>query len=334
MIRRFRVWASAALLAPTLTVHAAPLTIYAAMGYDQAVVSAFTHATGIPVNLVHLSTGPLLARVQAEGSRPQWDMVWFDGELAMRAFADRRMLRCGATPHVNYTIAGRALVPADHCYAPVAATYAATMLVDAAQLPAAAWPRTWDDLAAPRLRGRVGMNNPAISGPTFPFVAGMLQQRGDAAGEAYFTALKHNGLRVFPTNSVTLRALQYHQIAVAVVQSSAALGFARGRPNLHLVMPAPCTALASDIGIGAQVQGKTLDDARRFEAFLLSPAGQHALQSGDPDADSNAQPLIAGVAAPAAVATLHPTGVQHLDPARWGVRESALDAWFTDHVVR
>ena len=325
-------------LAATLLIGAAvparaDITVYAALGYDQAVVDAFTRATGIPVRLVHLSTGPLLARVQAEGARPQWDVLWFDGELAMRAFADRRMLRCDAGAGVTYTGAGRALMPADHCYAPVTATYAATMLVDASQLPPAAWPRSWDDLAAPRLRGRVGMNNPAISGPTFPFVAGMLQQRGDAGGEAYFTALKHNGLRVYPTNSVTLRALQYHQIAVAVVQSSAALGFARSRPNLRIVAPAPCTSLASDIAIGAQVQGKARDEARKFEAFVLSPAGQHALLAGDADADSNAQPLIAGVVPPASLAALHPATVQHLDPARWGVRESSVDAWFTDHVV-
>lgn len=50
------------------------ITVYAAIGYDQKVVDAFTKATGIPVKLVDLSTGPLIARVQAEKQNPQWDV--------------------------------------------------------------------------------------------------------------------------------------------------------------------------------------------------------------------------------------------------------------------
>lgn len=48
------------------------LTLYSSVGYAKDVAEAFTKSTGIPVKLVNLSTGPLLARVQAEKQNPQW----------------------------------------------------------------------------------------------------------------------------------------------------------------------------------------------------------------------------------------------------------------------
>ncbi len=313
------------------TARARPLTVYAAFGYDRAVAQAFTRSTGIAVDLVHLSTGPLQARVQAEGRRPQWDVLWFDGDMPMRNMASQHLLACGWMPGVAYDASGRALLPADRCYLPVGLTYAGTLLVNTRRLPDA--PRTWADLDRSALRGKVGMNNPAISGPTFPFVAGMLQHDGMQAGQAWFEALKANGLKVYPTNSVTLRALQYGQIDVAVVQSSAALGFAQREPDLRIVAPDPVAELPSDVAIGAQVRGAELQQARRFVEFLLSPAGQRAMQHGDPSADSNYQPLIRGVAPLPALARLHVSDAQRLDPTVWGAREASIDLWFSSHIL-
>ncbi|MDE2604887.1 MAG: extracellular solute-binding protein [Burkholderiales bacterium] len=323
-----------ALCSAASAAQAQSLTVYGAMGYDEAVVHAFTQATGIAVKLVHLSTGPLLARVQAEGSRPQWDVLWFDGNMGMRVIASRHLLDCGWTPAVDYTAQGEALLPADRCYLPVGMTYADALLVNTARLAPAARPQSWGDLERPALRGRVGMNNPAISGPAFPMVAGVLQAMGDTAGQSYFSRLKANGLRVYPTNSVTLRALQFGQIDVAVVQSSAAVGFASKNPALRVVLPQPATALPSNLAIGVHAVGANRDAARRFVAFVLSPAGQAALQQGDAEADSNYMPLVAGVKPTAAAAALPAVQVQRLDPTQWGPREAAVDAWFTAHVVR
>jgi iron(III) transport system substrate-binding protein len=313
------------------TAQARPLTVYAAFGYDRAVAQAFTRSTGIAVDLVHLSTGPLQARVQAEGRRPQWDVLWFDGDMPMRNMASQHLLACGWMPEVAYDATGRSLVPVDRCYLPVGLTYAGTLLVNTHRLPDA--PRTWAELTRPALRGKVGMNNPAISGPTFPFVAGILQHDGMRAGQAWFEALKANGLKVYPTNSVTLRALQYGQIDVAVVQSSAALGFAQREPQLRILTPDPMAELPSDIAIGAQVRGTELQQARRFVEFVLSPAGQRAMQHGDPSADSNYQPLIRGVAPLPALARLKVGHAQRLDPAAWGAREASVDLWFSSHVL-
>lgn len=69
--------------------------LYSAIGYAQPVVEAFTKATGIQVKIVGLSTGPFIAKVQAEKQNPQWNLVWFDGAEAMRALANRGFLAKG-----------------------------------------------------------------------------------------------------------------------------------------------------------------------------------------------------------------------------------------------
>ncbi len=313
---------------------AATLTVYGAMGYDQHVAQAFTQATGIPVNLIHLSTGPLLARVQAESGNPQWDVLWLDGNQAMQTFATQGLLQCGWTPVVRYTALGRQLVPPNHCWQPVGVTYAGVVLYNPKTIAQADWPRTWADLARPALRGKVGMDNPAISGPTYPLVAGLLQHLGDKPGKAYFERLKANGLKVFPTNSVTLRALQYGQIAAAMVQSSAAIGFLHEMPVLHIATPAPATVLPSDLAIGKQVSGTLQQQARRFVQWVLSPAGQAAMQQGDPDADSNYRPLIDGTAALPGLKLLGTVQPLVLDPAQWGSQEPQVIDWFTAHIAR
>jgi len=330
-----RLLACAALCGAALsTAHATTLTVYGAMGYDQHVAQAFTKATGIPVNLIHLSTGPLLARVQAEARNPQWDVLWLDGNQAMQTFASEKLLQCGWAPTVRYTALGQQLVSPGHCWQPVGVTYAGVILYNPKAIAEADWPTGWNDLAKPALRGKVGMDNPAISGPTYPLVAGLLQHLGDAPGKAYFERLKANGLRVFPTNSVTLRALQYGQIDAAVVQSSAAIGFLHEMPGLRIATPAPATVLPSDLAIGKHATGTLQQQARRFVQWVLSPAGQAAMQQGDPDADSNYEPLLDGTAALPSLKQLGSVQPLVLDPAVWGPKEPQVIDWFTAHIAR
>ena len=55
-------------------------------------------------------------------------------------------------------------------------------------------PTTWQALLSSKWKGQVGMNDPSQSGPTYPFIAGMMNYLGGVSqGEAFFTKLKTNG---------------------------------------------------------------------------------------------------------------------------------------------
>ncbi|MDX6315287.1 MAG: iron(III) transport system substrate-binding protein, partial [Streptomyces sp.] len=171
------------------------LVVYSAQGYDQAVVDAFQKATGVPTKLVDDSTGPLLAKVAAEKSNPQWGVLWTDGDEGFAALDQQGQLLKGYEPGVKFNAAGQAAVPKDQSYIPTGVTMAGTVVYDSSKTPTP--PTSWQDLLTPAWKGKVGMNNPAVSGPTFPFVAGMMNLLGgEAQGKDFYSKLKANGLHV------------------------------------------------------------------------------------------------------------------------------------------
>ncbi len=230
---------------------ATTLIVYSAQGYDAPVTKAFSQATGIPVKLVDDSTGPLLTKVAAEKNNPQWGLLWVDGDTAFAAL-DKQGQLLPYTPAATLNTAGQSLVPSDHSYVPVSTTVMAALIYNAARVTAI--PATYQDLLGPQYTGKVGMNDPSQSGPTFPFIAGLMNQLGGqsggvAAGESYLKKLKANGLHVFPTNGDTLHALETGQIDYGLIQSSAATGEVTKAPtsasfNAKVDLPAGINAAA------------------------------------------------------------------------------------------
>ena len=315
-----------------------PLVVYSAQGYDSVVTKAFQAATGIPVKLDDDSTGPLLTKVAAERNNPQWGLLWVDGATAFAALDKQGQLLDYASPTALTTV-GQSLVPSDHSYVPISTTVMAALIYNAAKAPAV--PATYQDLLQSRYMGLVGMNDPSQSGPTFPFIAGLMNQMGGqangvAAGEAYLTKLKANGLHVFPTNGDTLHALETGQIVYGLIQSSAATGEVLKAPksasfDAKVVYLPSATLLPAAIGIDKGAPPAEQAEAKRFIEYVLSPAGQAIMQTGDPSGDSLYWPIVPGVTALPALPPF-PSAYQTIDPYFWGPLEGQVNAWFDSNI--
>lgn len=315
-----------------------PLVLYAAVGYDSAVGKAFTKKTGIDVKVVDDSTGPLLTKVSAEKNNPQWSMLWVDGDTAFSSL-DQQGLLAPYTPKAGYTAAGKTVVPADHSYTPTGTTVMAALIYNAAKTSAV--PTSYDDLLTGAYQGKIGMNDPSQSGPTYPFIAGLMNQLGGQsggvkAGEAYLTKLKANGLKVFPTNGDTLHALETGQIDYGLIQSSAALGeVAKVKPSANfkptvVYLPKSTllpTAIAIDKGASATQQA----EAKQFIDYVTSAEGQKVMQGADPTGDSLYWPVVTGVD-PAAGVPAFPSAYQRIDPVFWGPLQAQVVTWFDSNI--
>jgi iron(III) transport system substrate-binding protein len=311
-----------------------PLLVYSAQGYDAPVTKAFTQATGIQVKLVDDSTGPLLTKVAAEKNNPQWGLLWVDGDTAFAAL-DKQGQLLSYTPSTPLTPVGASLVPADHSYVPVSTTAMAALIYNSARTSSV--PASYQDLLGSPYSGKVGMNDPSQSGPTFPFIAGLMNQLGGqsggvAAGEDYLRKLKGNGLHVFPTNGDTLHALETGQINYGLIQSSAAAGEVAKAPknanfDAKVAYLPQATLLPGVIGIDKAAPPAVQDEAKKFVEFVLSPAGQDAMQQGDPKGDSLFWPVVPGVPALADVPAF-PSAYQKIDPYFWGPLESRVNTFF------
>ncbi len=148
-----------------------PLVVYSAQGYDSTERTAFEKATGISVELDDDSTGPLLTKVEAEKNNPKWGLLWVDGPTAFASLDQQGLLMKGWEPTVSWNSLGQGAVPADKSYVPTGLTMAGTLVYDDKTVTDP--PSTWQQLLASKWKGDIGMNDPAVSGPTFPFVAGM-----------------------------------------------------------------------------------------------------------------------------------------------------------------
>lgn len=315
-----------------------PLVVYSAQGYDSAMTKAFTQATGIPVRLDDDSTGPLLTKIAAERNNPQWGLLWVDGDTAFAAL-DKQNQLAPYSPSVAFTSAAQAVVPSDHSYVPTGLTVMAACIYNAARVQQA--PASYQDLLSSAYKGKVGMNDPSQSGPTFPFIAGVMNQLGGqsggvAAGESYFSKLKANGLHVYPTNGDTLHALETGQIDYGLIQSSAAVGETlsvkkSAQFDPKIVFLPKSTLLPSAIGIDKAAPAAEQSEAQKFVDFVLSPAGQAVMQSGDPTGDSLYYPVVTGVQ-PLKGVPAFPTVYQRIDPYFWGPLEGQVNTWFDSHI--
>jgi iron(III) transport system substrate-binding protein len=331
---------AAATLTPTGTsAHAVvPLVVYSAQGYDSVVTKAFQAATGIPVKLDDDSTGPLLTKVAAERNNPQWGLLWVDGATAFAALDQQGQL-LDYSSSTALTAVGQSLVPSDHSYVPISTTVMAALIYNAAKAPAV--PTSYQDLLQSRYKGLVGMNDPSQSGPTFPFIAGLMNQMGGqtsgvSAGETYLTKLKANGLHVFPTNGDTLHALETGQIVYGLIQSSAATGEVLKAPksanfDAKVVYLPSSTLLPAAIGIDKGAPAAEQAEAKKFIEYVLSPAGQAIMQTGDPSGDSLYWPIVPGVSALPALPSF-PATYQTIDPYFWGPLEGQVNAWFDSSI--
>lgn len=321
------------------TAAAQPLVLYAAEGYDAVMAKAFTQKTGIPVKVDDDSTGPLLTKVTAERNNPQWSLLWVDGDTAFAALDKEGMLLPYQSSSASLNSLGKSLEPKDHSYSPTATTVMAALIYNAAKVTSV--PTSYQDLLGSAYAGKVGMNDPAQSGPTFPFIAGVMNQLGGEkgglqAGESYFSKLKSNGLKVFPTNGDTLHALETGQIDYGLIQSSAATGEtiktkATANYKPEIVYLPESTLLPSVIGIDKADNPVVAKEAKEFVDFALSPAGQAVMQTGDPSGDSLFWPIVNGVS-PLSKLSAFPKSYQTLDPYFWGPLEGQVNSWFDSNI--
>ena len=276
------------------------IVFYSSQGYDSAMAKAFSKVSGNNVLLTDDSTGPILAKITAERNNPHWDVVWFDGDASMQSLNDLGLLLKWTPTNIkNYTPLGTSLIPADHAFFPTGVTAAGVIIYNTKKLTPATAPKDWTDLLGPSFKNEVAENDPAFSGPAYPYIAGQIYRQGDgniARGEQYFTKLKANGLKIFQTNDPTLNSVQTGAREVGIVQDSAYYAAAATGAPLRAVYPkSGVTVLPGVVAINAQ--SKHAAAAEAFVNYILSQAGQNTMVHDPNDSDSYFTPIIKGVAA-------------------------------------
>lgn len=311
------------------------LTLYSAQGYDSDMAKAFQKQTGVKVKLVDDSTGNLLAKISAERNNPQWDVAWFDGNVTMQTLDDQGFLLKWDSPSLsNYNAQGMKVVPNDHGYYPTGVTAAGAIVYNTKHIPAAGLPKDWSDLTKPVYKNMTAENDPAFSGPAYPFIAGVAQvMGGEDQGKQFFTQLKNNGDKIFQTNNPTLNSVESGAREFAIVQDSIYYSDKKAGQPLGIIYPTSgVAALPSEISISAN--SRHVACAKQFVNWVLSADGQSVMTHHDPtDGDTYFIELIKGVTP---VVSRQTDGINFvtLDVSKWAGVETELKQWFHNNIVQ
>jgi len=334
------------------------LSLYSAQGYDSYVVDAFNAANPyIHVTLNDNSTGTLLTQIAAEqaSGHPTWNMMWADGatwaaQFDVSGWSTRGILPSG----VSFNTAGTTNLPSDKSFVPTGVTVTGGLCYDTAATQGQTLPATFAGLVN-MPAGSLGMNNPSLSGPTYPLIAGEMAHlagipssttknpsiaqitAGVKAGEAFLKALKAKGLQVHNTNGPTLGALESNPatLEAATIQTSACYGdIAAGWwPTGAVKYLDYSVALPSTIAVSKDVTPAQLAAAKKFIAFVLSVQGQQTMQAGDPQGDGLFWPVINGVSPEAGLPSYASTNAYAINPYVWGPLQDVIDSWFTNNIA-
>ena len=124
-------------------------------------------------------------------------------------------------------------------------------------------------------------------------------------------------------------AIKQGSIDIAVAQSSYGIGVEETNPSMKLAYPQYVTPVPSVLAVDDKASPAVQAEAKKFVQFVLSPAGQKAMQAGDPHGDSLFWPVLQGENPLAAVPSPSAIPAKVINPVTWGAQESTVAQWFT-----
>lgn len=260
--------ALAMMLSASMVSSAHALTVYTAGpgALAKSLASGFEKKTGVKVNIFQATTGKVMARLEAEQTNPQADVLisasWDTAEdLHQRGWllpyqsgnADKVPPTLKSTDYVAQGISALGIVWNSKSGTPE--------------------PKEWRDLTDVAFKDKVTTPDPALSGASLDLLIGLQNGMGDKAW-ALFEALKNNGMVVSGPNAQAVTpVMQGAKAAVFGAVDYVSYGNIAQGESLKVIFPASGTVIAPRPMMILKTT-QHADDAKAFVDYVLSPEGQ------------------------------------------------------------
>ena len=141
------------------------------------------------INLIDMDTGTLAAKLVAEGTETDADIILELESTYLEKVSDS----LAPLDTVDFSVYEESLVPENHKYVPYALN-GGSIIVDPEALAEKGipMPTCYDDLLKPEFKGLLSMPNPKSSGTGYMFLLNMVNDRGEDAAFAYFDKFAEN----------------------------------------------------------------------------------------------------------------------------------------------
>jgi iron(III) transport system substrate-binding protein len=269
------------------------LSMYVAYGNPDQIAQAFEEETGIRVELLTMSSGEVLTRLQAEKANPQTD-VWFGGGSdAFIQAADEGLIEAYDSPNRENVL------PAfrdEEGYWTGVSLVVVGFLVNNDRLneQGLPLPQTWANLADPVYQDELMASNPNTSGTAYTTVSGVLQVMGEDAGWTYLDQMYANIPYLEKSGSGPAQKALAGEYAIGIVPDPHNTPLQNPDAALTPVFPTD-GVLAWPSPVALVAGAKHPNNAKRFIDWCLSPEGQQVLMEASPRVPTTDVETIAGV---------------------------------------
>jgi len=250
------------------------LVVYSSVDEANArkILNAFVEETGVKVDFVFLSSGPALARIEAESNNPQAD-VWFGAPLENHIIAKERGLTQSYKTLSVYGVSPE-FYDVEGYYHPIymnpLGVGVNTSVIE--QIKASV-PETWEDLLDSSYRRMIQYPNPQSSGTAYSLITGLVKIYGEDGAFEYLKNLAPNIQTYTQSGTGPSKAVGPGQVALGIQFTPAFFQFMEQGYPVTVVFPkegVPYEVASVSILKGA----RNLTDAQKLIDWVVSKAGQ------------------------------------------------------------
>lgn len=235
------------------------------------IVPAFEKKTGIKVELVKAGAGELINRLKAEKGRQTADVIWSVGGDILQANPD--LLG-------TYTPAG-----ADKVFPEVKPTgkwtpftlIATSFIINTSMLAPADRPRTWQDLASPKYKGKISIARLDKSSSSYIQLAALLQIDGIDKGWDLYSRILDN-TQLANSSGAVPKFVNDGEAAIGICNEDVGLLYKNGGGPVEVIYPADGTTAQAD-GMAMLATPANPAAGKAYLDFALSVEGQTLVAS-------------------------------------------------------
>jgi iron(III) transport system substrate-binding protein len=220
------------------------------------------------------STGPTMARVEAERANPQADVIWGVFNDYLTGAAKKGLLEVYAAKESD-TIAARFKHPENAWQGVTLLTVAFAVnqkKIAELKLPP---PRSWAELTDPRYKGHIVMSNPSTSGTAYLLLASHVSRLGEDKAFAYYAAVDKNLFQVTKSGGAPGRMAASGETPIGIALAYEVETAKKQGAPLDIIYPSDGVAWTFEGN--ALVKGaKNPQNAKRFLDWAMSRSAMEA----------------------------------------------------------
>lgn len=259
----------------SISAFAQPLMVYSSVDEEnaRAILEAFTKSTGIQVQFVHLSSGPALARLEAEKDNPMAD-IWMGAPSENHVLAKERGL---TQPYKSPNAAAldpKFVDPEGYWTSFYMNPMGVAMNTAWAARAGVEAPESWYDLLKPEFAKEIQMPTPQSSGTAYNLVASLILAWGEDEAFAYLKELNKNIQTYTQSGTAPSQAVAIGEAGIGIQFTPAFLKFMDEGYPLQLIFPKEGVGYEAP-AISIVKGAPNFEDAKKLVDWIISVEAQN-----------------------------------------------------------